>query len=234
MLFSRRARGKDKEKGSAESVFEPVEPKKEGKLAQARRNLKTLNMDEVESALYKATTNDRLPPKEKHVLTIERLARQEETAAQVDSEVAKRLQGCRSSASATVAAKTLFVLHRVALGGQAAALCQSLRELAAVCSEPEGQHAQSQYVSECAAFLRALCGWGGVSTLREADGEAARVWSSLPLRELASDLPRLQLLTAAALECAGLGRSANGALQSLRLEIVEDALCLFRLQVVAS
>ena len=35
-----------------------------------RRNVATVNMDECETALYKATTNDKLPPKEKHVLTL--------------------------------------------------------------------------------------------------------------------------------------------------------------------
>ncbi len=38
-----------------------------GFLAQTRRNLKTLNMDECKTALYKATTDDPLPPNEKHV-----------------------------------------------------------------------------------------------------------------------------------------------------------------------
>eukprot|EP00900_Chrysochromulina_parva_P008152 jgi/Chrpa1/17338/Chrysochromulina_OHIO_Genome00022371-RA len=170
-----------------------------GFLAQTRRNLKTLNMDECKTALYKATTDDRLPPKEKHVLTIVRLAGEEETAAQVDAELTKRLQACRSSASATVAAKALLVLRRVASAGHVASLSQAVRELAAVCCEPQGRHAQGEYVGECAGFLRALCLWGGVGTLRDADGLAGRAWASRTVRELAAELPRLQGLTAVAL-----------------------------------
>ena len=62
-----------------------------GFLAQTRRNLKRLHMDECKMALYKATTDDPLPPKEKHVLTFVRLAGEEETAAQVDAELTKKL-----------------------------------------------------------------------------------------------------------------------------------------------
>jgi hypothetical protein len=54
------------------------------------------------------------------------------------------------------------------------------------------------------------------------------------VRELAAELPRLQGLTAVALECARLGRSANGALQAMRVWIVEDALCLFGLEANAA
>ena len=188
-----------------------------GFLAQTRRNLKTLNMDECKAALYKATTDDPLPPKEKHVLTIVRLAGEEETAAQVDAELTKRLQACRSSASATVAAKALLVLRRVASAGHVASLSQAVRELAAVCCEPQCRHEQGEYVSKCAGFMRELCLWGGVGTLRDADGHAGRAWASRTVRELAAELPRLQGLTAVALECANLCRSANVALQAMRV-----------------
>eukprot|EP00900_Chrysochromulina_parva_P004943 jgi/Chrpa1/1444/Chrysochromulina_OHIO_Genome00008834-RA len=203
--------------GGRRKAEQPPAPEP-GFLVQTRRNLETLNMDECKTALYKATTDDPLPPKEKHVLTIVRLAGEEETAAQVDAELTKRLQACRSSASATVAAKALLVLHRVASAGHVASLSQAVRELAAVCCEPQGRHAQGEYVSECAAFMRELCLWGGVGTLRDADGHAGRAWASRTVRELAAELPRLQGLTAVALECASLGRSANGALQALRVE----------------
>jgi hypothetical protein len=203
----------------------------EGRASSVRRTQQT---DECKTALFEATTDDWLPPKEKHVLTIVRLAGEEKTAAQVDAELTKRLQACRSSASATVAAKALLVLRRVASAGHVASLSQAVRELAAVCCEPQGRHAQGEYVSECAGFLRALCLWGGVGTLRDADGLAGRAWASRTVRELAAELPRLQGLTAVALECANLGRSANGALQALRVEIVEDALCLFRLEANAA
>ena len=203
----------------------------EGRASSVRRTQQT---DECKTALFEATTDDWLPPKEKHVLTIVRLAGEEETAAQVDAELTKRLQACRSSASATVAAKALLVLRRVASAGHVASLSQAVHELAAVCCEPQGRHAQGEYVSECAGFLRALCLWGGVGTLRDADGLAGRAWASRTVRELAAELPRLQGLTAVALECASLGRSANGALQALRVEIVEDALCLFRLEANAA
>ena len=219
--------------GGLRKAEQPPAPEP-GFFAQTRRNLKTLNMDECKTALYKATTDDRLPPKEKHVLTIVRLAGEEETAAQVDAELTKRLQACRSSASATVAAKALLVLRRIASAGHVATLSQAVRELAVVCCEPQGRHAQGEYVSECAGFMRALCLWGGVGTLRDADGHAGRAWASRTVRELAAELPQLQGLTAVALECASLGRSANGALQALRVEIVEDALCLFRLEANAA
>jgi hypothetical protein len=49
----------------------------------------------------------------------------------VDAELTKRLQACCSSASATVAAKALLVLRRVASEGHVASLSQSVRELAA-------------------------------------------------------------------------------------------------------
>ena len=205
-----------------------------GKLTQARRNLKALNMGECETALYKATTKDSLPPKDKHVLTIVRLAGEEESALQVDTELAKRLRCCRNPVDATVAAKTLLVMHRVLLAGQAAALRESAYELSAVCSEPQGQHDHSEFVSKSAAFLRMMCGWDSVGSLRATDEEGGHAWSSFSLQELAVMLPRLQQLSSSALDCAVLGRSANSALQALRLEIIEDVLCLFRLQVAGA
>ena len=76
--------------GGRRKAEQPPAPEP-GFLAQTRRNLKTLNMDDCKTALYKATTDDPLPPKEKHVLTIVRLAGEEETAAQVDAELTKKL-----------------------------------------------------------------------------------------------------------------------------------------------
>ena len=96
-------------------------------------------------------------------------------------------------------------------------LSQSVRELAAVCCEPQCRHEQGEYVSKCAGFMRELCLWGGVGTLRDADSHAGRACASRIVRELAAELPRLQGLTAVALECANLGRSANGALQAMRV-----------------
>ena len=203
-------------------------------ISALRRNLQTTNMSELQTAVFKATTDDRLPPKEKHVATVVRLAGEAASAEAVDTELAKRLHQCRAPKAASSAAKALVVLHRVVLTGHAGtALATAARALSTVCAAPEGRNAQADYVAECAAYLRALCGWDGAGSLRS-DDAAVQEWVTLPPREAMSVLPQVQALTARALECAALGRSANGALHALRLGVLEDALCLVRVQSAAA
>ena len=198
--------------------------------ANLRRNIKTAAMDEIQTALYKATADDKLAPKEKHVLTLERLVGEGEASAEhVDGELAKRLSGCRSPRSACVAAKALVVLHRLVIAGHADVLREAARALATVCSAPQERNAQAEYVTECAAYLRALCAWGGAGGLRgDADWHAG--WHGATPRDVLRALPQLQQLTAKAVELAGGGRFGNGALHALRHAVIEDALCLFRAQ----
>ena len=64
---------------------------------QAKMNLATAGLNDIETAVMKATPPDALPPKEKHVLALVRLAGEGEGPAEhVDAELAKRLQGCRA------------------------------------------------------------------------------------------------------------------------------------------
>ena len=57
----------------------------------AVRNLAAATMDELQRAVFKATTDERTPPKEKHVATILRLAASGESAEHVDEALMKRL-----------------------------------------------------------------------------------------------------------------------------------------------
>ena len=71
------------------------------------RNLATAQMNDLQAAVFKATTEDGLPPKEKHVMFVLRAAAEPEQQAEVASHLVKRLQSCRSAKTAVVAAKTL-------------------------------------------------------------------------------------------------------------------------------
>ena len=84
------------------------------------RNLATAQMNDLQAAVFKATTEDGLPPKEKHVMFVLRAAAEPEQQAEVASHMVKRLQSCRSAKTAVVAAKTLVVMHRLACAGHAA------------------------------------------------------------------------------------------------------------------
>ena len=205
----------------------------------AVRNLAAATMDELQRAVFKATTDERTPPKEKHVATILRLAASGESAEHVDEALMKRLHECKSPRSAALAAKALAVIHRIALVG----LCKSLHDappaLASVCCAPDGpntRNAQADLVVACASYLRALYVWGQAGGLRAAGEDEARpLWHAMPARDLLVALPKLQQLTTKALDCACQGGSfSQPALRALRIGVVEDALCLFRAQAHAA
>ena len=126
-------------------------------ISELRRNIvvNVNRMDETATALYKATTNDKLPPKMKHVRTLVRLMDDAEASVQVDLELAKRLHACRSPRMAAVAAKSLVVMHHIAIAGHAATLTDSVRELAAVCS---GRWAAGPSPSSLAEIAQGACG----------------------------------------------------------------------------
>jgi hypothetical protein len=196
--------------------------------ATLRRNLKAATMDEVQTATFKATTDDKLPPKEKHVLTLVRLIGEADApASAVDAELAKRLQGCRSPKTACVAAKALVVMHRICLAGHGDALPESARAVVGVCASAQGHHAQSEYVAACAAYMRELCVWGGAGSLR-APTDAP--WHGLGVRDLLRALPLVQSLCGRALEAAQCRHAGHAALHCLRMALLEDALALYRAQ----
>ena len=202
--------------------------------AQLRRNIIASGMDEIATACFKATADDKLPPKEKHVLTLQRLMGEgDEHAEHVDAVLAKKLHGCRAAKTASVAAKALVVLHRLAIADHGDALVKATLALAGVMTNKQDRHPQAEYVAECAAYMRALCEWGGAGGLLRANADAA--WHGSSPRDVLRAMPQMQQLTDRALEAASRGRfERNLALQSLRLTIVEDALCLFRAQVAGA
>ena len=100
--------------------------------AALRRNLVAAVMDELHTAVYKSTTDESVPPKEKHVSTVLRFAADGESAELVDESLTKRLQECKSPRSAALAAKALVVVHRIALAGLSRSLHDAPRALAAV------------------------------------------------------------------------------------------------------
>lgn len=202
------------------------------------RNIATAGKDDLQTAMYKATTDDGLPPKEKHVLTLIKMAGEPETEAQVATQVLRRLRDCRHSKAAGVAAKTLVVLHRIVLAGPGAGFGAVLRdevvpELALVCgTEPEEVSAPSECCRQCARYLGHLCAWRGARTLRSADPSA-------PWRAAASDavfelLGVLQPLIVTSLECAPRNPLSNAALSALRLGVLEDVLTLSRIEAAAA
>ena len=127
-----------------------------------KRRIATAAMDELQTAIYKATTDDKLQPKEKHVLSIVRLATEADSSAQAGAELLRRLRDCREPRAASVAAKTLVVLHRVLLAGGGDCLREAgvSSELALVCSDgaAETRHAQADSCNQAAAYLQQLCG----------------------------------------------------------------------------
>jgi hypothetical protein len=196
--------------------------------------LATAQMNDLQTAVYKATAADQLPPKEKHVLFVLRAAATPSQQAEASSYLAKRLQACRSAKTTVVAAKALVLVHRLAVAGHTEVLHEAIRELPQVCGEPEARHAQADYVEACAWYLKELCEWPQVSVLHTAD---AGRWHAYPLHQITADLPKLQKLLSRALECASfdsLGPSASAALHALRLGVVEDALLLFRCEAAAA
>ena len=109
------------------------------KFTNFKRNVETAGMSEIQTAVFKATTADKLPPKEKHVLfLLEQLATSAPTVApELDAELAKRLRSCRSPKQTLVAAKAIAVVHRLVLAGGGASLPECGAELPGVCSAPE-------------------------------------------------------------------------------------------------
>ena len=214
-----------------------------------RRHIVTAGMDELKTAAFKATADDSLPPKEKHVRTLLAAASSEAvTARQVDVELARRLQGSRSVATS---AKALVIVHRLALdvGVTADAFPECARALTAAvggatapaqaAAPPPEPAEQASFVAGCAAYLCMLLGWGGVSDLRDTDAAARRTSHAAPLRDVLAELPRLQQLLSAALDCCAAGGGSGGgvpmttplaSLQALRLCIVSDAFNLLHLE----
>ena len=136
--------------------------------ANLRRNLKTAAMDEIQSSLFKASADDKLPPKEKHVIKLLRVVGEDSASAEhVDAELAKRLQSCRAPRSANVAAKALLIFHRIASAGHGGVLQAAALSLDAVCISPQGRNTQSDYIKTCASYMRVLCAWGGAGELRD-------------------------------------------------------------------
>ena len=93
-------------------------------ITEFKATMATVNKDELSTALIKATTSDKVPPKEKHLRTLVRLAASSPT--QVDGEMVRRLRGCQS---VQTAAKALIVMHRIALAGHADSLTDAGKEL---------------------------------------------------------------------------------------------------------
>ena len=205
-------------------------------ITEFKASLATANKDELSTALIKATTNDKLPPKEKHVRTIVRLA--ETSPTQVDGEMARRLRGCQSARAVTVAAKLLIVMHRIVLAGHAASLAAAVKELAIMCGGAPEDNVLADYVRGCALHIRALSRWDGCTSVGAAAGAAMAEWRTKPLREVVARLPQLQQLSGNALLLAASGSSADGSvkgvMQMLRHAVVEDALSLFRIEAAAT
>ena len=206
------------------------------KFTNFKRNVETAGMSEIQTAVFKATTADKLPPKEKHVLfLLEQLATSAPTVApELDAELAKRLRSCRSPKQTLVAAKAIAVVHRLVLAGGGASLLECGAELPGVCSAPEGDpmlRAQADAVADAADYVRQLREWPEAAALRTHGG--AQQWRTRPIHLVTAGLPRMQRLLAQALECAGRGPSATASLQALRCAVAEDALCLFRRECAA-
>ena len=134
-----------------------------------------------------------MPPKEKHVLLIVRLATEGESSAQAGAELLRRLRDCREPRAASVAAKTLVVLHRVLLAGGGGCLREAgvPDELALVCANggAETRHAQADSCNQAAAYLQQLCGLLGgseaASLLRGAPFvEACLKWRAAPIEHV--------------------------------------------------
>ena len=102
--------------------------------------LATAQMNDLQTAVYKATAADQLPPKEKHVLFVLRAAATPSQQAEASLYLAKRLQACRSAKTTVVAAKALVLVHRLAVAGHTEVLHEAIRELPQVCGEPEARH----------------------------------------------------------------------------------------------
>ena len=187
-----------------------------------KRNFVTSGMDEVETAVYKASSNDDVPVKDKHVQLLLRSAADPAQAAHVGEALVKRLQSF-DKAKETVFAKILVVMHRIALAGYGGVLSREGVVAAAVAAGKELQ-GSVRFVIGCATYVKELCAWPNASVLGEA--RVARELRRKPAEQVCTELPQLQQLLAAALTCAEVGASANLAMCTLRLGVVEDTLAL--------
>ena len=163
--------------------------------------------------------------------TLLRLGTQHESEAAVDEALSKRLQGCRGARGVNGAAKALILARRLLAEGHP--LADVSGRLAAVCSEQKGRTSTSTYVAAVAVYFRALSGYEYAAQLHKAgQPAAAREWLAMAPASVLPALKRVQLITARALECAQLssGPSPSGSLVALRMYVLEDALCLYRMQ----
>jgi hypothetical protein len=191
------------------------------------RNLQTVGMDEVTTAVWKATTDDMFEAKEKHVAAIVRWAGEPGARTPLAAALVKRVQSC--GARPVTAAKTLFLLHRLALAGADEALRQPLRELASLI----GRRALPGSMLGYGSYVIALCAWDDASVFQ--NGDAPAFWRCMHLSQLLAGLPALQGVLEAALCLALETRDVDSAAQaSLHLAVAEDALGLFQCEVAAA
>ena len=215
-------------------------------LRKAARAATASNMDELHAAIYKATSDDDWPPKEKHIVTVLRLVGGNGSGnayaamaalAQADQALAKRLRLCRSPKLYNAAAKCLCVFRRLHLAGHT--LVESSDELAAVCSGSD-RNSQSDFVAQCAVLMSSICAWDEAWPVlrRLARGEKVSLPEVPPSSRL-KVLEALQLLCRRAFDCTVGALAATTAdrqslgLYALRLSVVEDALGLFRAEHAA-
>jgi hypothetical protein len=191
------------------------------------RNLQTVGMDEVTAAVWKATTDDLFEAKEKHVAAIARWAGEPGSRAPLAAALAKRVQSC--GARPVTTAKTLYLLHQLALVGAEEVLRQPLRELASLV----GRGALPGPMLDYASYVTSLCAWEDASVFRNED--APSFWRCMHLSQLLSGLPSLQRVLDSALCLALETRDVDSAAQaSLHLAVAEDALGLFQCEVAAA
>lgn len=200
-----------------------------------KRCIATATKDILQAAVYKATTDDKLPPKEKHVLTIVQHSIDPKSSSRAGGELLRRLRDCREPLASSVAAKTLIVLHRVMLAGGSNCLRDAgvLAELALICANvsPADRHPQAESCCKAAGYLQQLCTSGIAVSLRgERAASAFHEWAAAPLPKLIGFLPALQPLVELALDCAARSQSAHEGLLALRLGLIEDAFALTKLE----
>lgn len=158
-----------------------------GRLAAGLRNLQTAAMDEISTAVFKATTDDLFEPKEKHVVAVARWSCEPELQEQVASALAKRVSTC--GARPVTTAKTLFLLHRVATTGEPeAVLGPSVAELRSLVERRSLPAAELAY----APYIVGLCEWDDCNLFRRPDAPAC--WRGMPLPAVLEGLRPLQAL----------------------------------------
>mmetsp|Transcript_6214 Transcript_6214/g.20754 ORF Transcript_6214/g.20754 Transcript_6214/m.20754 type:complete len:351 (-) Transcript_6214:740-1792(-) len=192
-----------------------------GRLAAGLRNLQTAAMDEISTAVFKATTDDLFEPKEKHVVAVARWSCEPELQEQVASALAKRVSTC--GARPVTTAKTLFLLHRVATTGEPeAVLGPSVAELRSLVERRSLPAAELAY----APYIVGLCEWDDCNLFRRPDAPAC--WRGMPLPAVLEGLRPLQALAEQALELAlDASEVTTPAVAALRLAVAEDAFAMF-------